>query len=103
MTPSHILQNDIRRFEPDLLDLVTAPEVIAIAQDSQCVKGSLARAEDAWEIWIRPLSDGSFAATVLNKGSSTAHVAIKAGKTGIFSDFFPARFEVTISAPSVHH
>jgi hypothetical protein len=36
-------------------------------QDPQCVQGSLARSVGAWESWVRPLADGSFAAVVLNK------------------------------------
>jgi hypothetical protein len=31
------------------------------------VQGSLARSVGAWESWVRPLADGSFAAVLLNK------------------------------------
>ena len=31
------------------------------------MQGSLARSVGAWESWVRPLADGSFAAVVLNK------------------------------------
>jgi hypothetical protein len=44
------------------------------------------------EVWVRPLSDGSFAAVLLNKGESPAHDILIVGASGDDNDFFPALF-----------
>lgn len=62
-----ILGNDIRKMDAFTLSLVTAPEVLAVDQDADCVQGSLLDSLDSGEIWGKPLGDGSFAIVILNK------------------------------------
>jgi len=48
------------------MSLLTAPEVIAINQDNECVQASLVRTRAGGEIWIKPLRDKTFAVVLLN-------------------------------------
>lgn len=83
-----IMGNDIRTMDAETLALVTSPEVLAVDADPDCVQGSLARAMAATEIWIRPLSDDSFAVVLLNKGSLPANITLN-----LEEDFDPAAIE----------
>jgi hypothetical protein len=87
-----IIAADIRSMESWAIELYTAPEVLAVDQDEQCIQGSLSRAIGASEVWVRPLSDGSFAAVLLNKGESPANISLIVAASGDNNDFFPALF-----------
>lgn len=65
-----MLTHDLRRMDDFTSHLVTAPEVLAIQQDPDCVQGSLARSLGSGEVWIKPLSDGSFGVVLFNKGTT---------------------------------
>ena len=47
--------------------ILTAPEVIAINQDSLGVQGSKRVSSNGLEVWSGPLSDGSIAVVLLNR------------------------------------
>lgn len=83
-----VLGADVRRLDPQAAALLTAPEVLAVAQDPEAVMGSLARADGACELWARPLADGSFAVAALNKGQQPASLVVD-----LSQDFFPAAFQ----------
>ena len=77
---------------------MTNPEIIAINQDKDCVQGSkLSGMTDpdgnknmhnwAGDVWIKPLSDGSFAAVLINRDPLVSHplrVGFGAGDTMLF-------------------
>eukprot|EP00658_Telonema_sp_P-2_P028526 TRINITY_DN21845_c0_g2_i1.p1 TRINITY_DN21845_c0_g2~~TRINITY_DN21845_c0_g2_i1.p1 ORF type:complete len:272 (+),score=39.83 TRINITY_DN21845_c0_g2_i1:2-817(+) len=88
-----VLFADIRRLSSGQMDLLTSPEVLSVNQDRECVMASLTQARGATEAWVKPLSDGSFAVVLLNKGVTSANVTLTTGNTGDSSDFFPAYFE----------
>ena len=86
--------NDIRKMDNFTLDLLTNSEILAVNQDIDCIQGSLARAEGATETWIKPLNDGSFAATLLNKGSDETNCTIFfTGDWDSADDFYPCKFD----------
>ena len=78
--------------------LVTNPEIIAVNQDKDCVQGTkLSGMTDpdgnknlhnwAADVWIKPLSDGSFAATLINRDPHHSHpvrISFGAGDTMLF-------------------
>jgi alpha-galactosidase len=45
------LWQDIRKLDAFTLKLVTAPEVLAVNADADCVQGSLLRSRGSYEIW----------------------------------------------------
>eukprot|EP00937_MAST-01D_sp_MAST-1D-sp2_P005850 g5850.t1 len=91
-----VMGNDIRTMGSATVSLVTAPEVLAVDQDEDCVQGSLARALGATETWIKPLGDESFAVVLLNKGDTAANATVFMDDAdqgwGAGCDFFPASF-----------
>eukprot|EP01105_Mastigella_eilhardi_P006372 TRINITY_DN17970_c0_g1_i1.p1 TRINITY_DN17970_c0_g1~~TRINITY_DN17970_c0_g1_i1.p1 ORF type:complete len:440 (-),score=119.36 TRINITY_DN17970_c0_g1_i1:48-1202(-) len=88
-----ILGCDPRNITADVLALLTAPEVLAVDQDSDCVQGSLLNATNgATEIWGKPLSDGSFAVALLNKGTTAADAWVHI-MDYTHSTFYPAQFQ----------
>lgn len=91
-----VMGNDIRDMDATTVALVTAPEVLAVDQDADCVQGSLATAYGATETWIKPLADKTFAVVLLNKGDvpSNATVSMNSYDIGWAAggDFFPAMF-----------
>jgi len=62
-----ILSFDLTKTNDFTMSLVTNPEILAVNQDKDCVMGTLVNYYGSEEVWIRPLSDGSFAAVLLNK------------------------------------
>ena len=89
--------NDIRHMDNFTIDLVTSAEVLAVNQDPQCIQGSMVRADGATETWIKPLSDGTFAVLLLNKGVAPANATVYMNNGGQLwgsgVDFFPAIFD----------
>eukprot|EP01052_Picozoa_sp_SAG31_P010956 SAG31_NODE_610_length_13564_cov_3.189528_6_plen_69_part_00 len=56
--------------------MVSNSEMLAIDQDTDCVMGSLVRAMNESETWIKPLADGSFGVLLLNKGNQKAAITL---------------------------
>jgi len=89
---------DIRKLDSRTLALLTAPEVLAVDQDSDCVQGSLLRLNKSAEVWGKPLHDGSFAVVLLNTATTAQDITVlidcpnwaDACNGG---DFYPASFD----------
>ncbi len=62
---------------------VSDREVIAIDQDPAGVQGRLLSSSGAAQVWVKPLSDGSRAVALLNRGSRTLTIATSAGAVGM--------------------
>jgi alpha-galactosidase len=67
-----IAGNDVRSMSPEVHDILTNKDVIAIDQDSLGKEGWRFRAETGREIWVRELSGSAWAICVLNTGASAA-------------------------------
>ena len=70
------LGDDIRSLPAGVREIVTEPEVIAIHQDAA---GRAGRKIDRWqdrEVWARPLSNGSYAVGLFNRGQDTGVVKV---------------------------
>ncbi len=59
------------------------PEVIAIDQDPAGVQGTLVASAGEAEVWVKPLSDGSRAVALLNRGSAPVRIAATALGVGL--------------------
>ncbi|KAH3759061.1 glycoside hydrolase family 27 protein [Pelomyxa schiedti] len=86
-----ILGNDVRNVDEDTLTLLTAPEVLAVNQDTDCVQGSLLQSLGSTELWGKVLSDGTFAVALLNKGKYNETVNVYVTEE-THSSFQPAMF-----------
>ncbi len=61
--------NDLPNMKPEVKDILTNKEVIAIDQDKLGREGTRAYADGEVEVWTRHLSGGAMAVAVLNIGS----------------------------------
>jgi alpha-galactosidase len=57
--------------------------VVAIDQDAAGVQGTLAGSSGPGEVWVKPLSDGSRAVALLNRGSSPLRITTTAAAVGL--------------------
>eukprot|EP01116_Phalansterium_solitarium_P005205 TRINITY_DN1661_c0_g1_i4.p1 TRINITY_DN1661_c0_g1~~TRINITY_DN1661_c0_g1_i4.p1 ORF type:complete len:450 (-),score=144.81 TRINITY_DN1661_c0_g1_i4:76-1425(-) len=91
-----IVSFDLESIDNFTRSLVLNPEIIAVDQDPDCVQGTNVDAYSAADIWIKPLHDGSFAATLINKDPMNAQVIslrlgyIDGDTDSSDEDFFPA-------------
>jgi alpha-galactosidase len=58
--------NDLTKMSPATLELLTAPEIIAVDQDAAGIQGHRAWQEGPLEIWTKSLADGSTAMAFFN-------------------------------------
>jgi len=74
--------NDLRNMAPDILDILTNREIIAIDQDKAGKQGRRVLKSGDQEIWTRPLANGEEAIGVFNRAAEPAKVAIKWSELG---------------------
>jgi alpha-galactosidase len=58
-------------------------EVAAIDQDPAGLQGTLVSATGNGEVWVKPLSDGSRAVALLNRGGTAVHIRTSAAAVGL--------------------
>jgi alpha-galactosidase len=69
-----IAGNDLRNMPPEIKEILTNKEVIAINQDALGRQASRVWKEGALEIWAKPMKDGSRAVLLLNRGAGEAEI-----------------------------
>ncbi|MFE6194182.1 glycoside hydrolase family 27 protein [Streptomyces sp. NPDC057838] len=75
--------NDIRTMSADVSAILRNPRLLAVNQDPLGAGGRRVRDDGATEVFAKPLSDGSVAVGLLNRGSSTATVTTTAAQVGL--------------------
>lgn len=68
--------NDIRNMTPEIHDILTNSEAIAIDQDSLGTQGRRVRKRNGLEVWSKQLADGGRAVALLNRSESEADIAV---------------------------
>ncbi|MBV9144446.1 MAG: alpha-galactosidase, partial [Acidobacteria bacterium] len=66
--------NDLRNMAPDIREILTNKEVIAVDQDALGEQGRRVAKNGDLEVWSRALNDGSRAVVLLNRGKDTAQI-----------------------------
>ena len=74
---------DVRNVSDDALRILTNDEVIAVNQDKLGVQGNKKKTMGTSEVWAGPLSDGSKAVILLNRGDSTVHITAEWSDIGL--------------------
>ena len=111
------LSADPAALSPELLALVTNPEVLAVNHDADAVMASLvasspggggggggggsADGRGAVDVWVKPMSDASFVFVMVNRDAALARNAtayFADGGDGSSSDLFPAGAGAGVSA-----
>jgi alpha-galactosidase len=83
--------NDLRVMPTWALRQLTDPDVVAVNQDWGGEQGSKLRDDGDAEVWTKPMSDGSVAVVLLNRGAATDTVAVTADELDLPQ---AARFKV---------
>jgi len=68
--------NDLRDMKPEIQEILTNQEVIAVSQDSLGREGRRVWKDGDLEVWARPLHDGSRAVILFNRGSAEQEIAV---------------------------
>jgi alpha-galactosidase len=68
--------NDLRVMSEGVKNIITAKEVLAINQDSRTHQGYRVYEKDSIEIYNKPLSDGTTAVLMLNKGEKISDITV---------------------------
>ncbi len=68
--------SDVRKLDDYTLETLTNHEVIALNQDALGLQAKKVKDEGDLEIYAKPLSDGSWAVALLNRGSTTAVMSL---------------------------
>ncbi len=71
-----IAGNDLRSVRPEIRDILTNKEVIAINQDPLGMQGRRVSKSGDREVWAKQLQDGSRAVVLLNRGAAAQNVAV---------------------------
>ncbi len=75
--------NDLRTMSDTVRNILLAPEVIAVNQDSRAHQGYRIFQQDSIEIYNKPLADGTTAVLLLNKGQKEARVTVNWKQVGL--------------------
>jgi alpha-galactosidase len=74
--------NDIRRMTPEIAEILTNKEVIAVDQDALGMQGRRVKREGDEDIWAKQLADGSRAVALLNRSSAERQMSVSWGEIG---------------------
>lgn len=74
---------DMEKLDPLTLSLLTNDEIIAIDQDELGAAAACVDSGNEWEVWARPLADGSFAVALFNKALRPRRLALDMEKLGL--------------------
>jgi alpha-galactosidase len=78
-----MISDDLVSMSGNSQTAVSNREVIAIDQDPAGVQGRLLSASGSGQVWVKPLSNGSRAVALLNRGASTMTIATSAAAVGM--------------------
>jgi alpha-galactosidase len=67
--------NDLRSMTPEIRDVLTNKEVIAVNQDPLGRQGRRVRDDGDFEVWAKELADGNRAVILLNRSEAEAKIA----------------------------
>jgi len=68
--------NDLRDMKPEIQQILTNKEVIAVDQDKLGRQGKRVHKDGDLEVWARPLEGGERAAVLLNRGTTAQPVTV---------------------------
>jgi alpha-galactosidase len=75
--------NDLAAMKPEIKEILTNAEAIAVDQDPLGIQGRRVRDNGATEVWMKPLADGSRAVILFNRGSETGPITVEWQEIGL--------------------
>jgi alpha-galactosidase len=76
--------NDLVAMTPEIRDILTNREVIAVDQDPLGMQGRKVLDDGTGEVWIKPLADGSRAVILFNRATEERKIAVAWEEAGLF-------------------
>jgi alpha-galactosidase len=76
--------NDLPSMKPEVKEILTNPEVIAVDQDPLGVQGRKVWDNGPQEVWMKPLADGSRAVILFNRGNEGGPITVHWEDIGLF-------------------
>jgi alpha-galactosidase len=86
-----IAGNDLRDMRPEIHDILTNKEVIAVDQDPMGRQGRRVWKNGDLEVWGKQMQDGSRAVVLLNRGSAEQEISVNWEDLG-----YPAHFSAQV-------
>lgn len=86
-----MLGNDIRNLSPEIHDILTNKEVIAVDQDPLGKQGVKVRDDGDLEVWVKQLADGSRALVLFNRSESATNMNVTWNEIG-----YPAHLKALV-------
>jgi alpha-galactosidase len=80
--------NDIRTMSADVSAILRNPRLLAVNQDPLGAGGRRVRDDGSAEVFAKPLSDGSVAVGLFNRGGSTTTITASAAQVGLTGGSF---------------
>ena len=68
--------NDLRSMKPEIKEILTNREVIAVDQDSLGAQGRRVKRDGDREVWSKQLADGGRAVVLFNRGPKTEEISV---------------------------
>jgi len=78
-----IAGNDLSRMTPFTIELLTNREVIAVDQDPAGKQGYRVAQEGPFEVWMKPMADGSKVVGLFNRQRTIEEIAVNFSQIGI--------------------
>ncbi|MGH9433788.1 MAG: glycoside hydrolase family 27 protein [Terriglobia bacterium] len=75
--------NDLSKMTPETLAILTNHEVIAVDQDRAGIQGHRITQEGPFEVWVKPLADGSKAVGLFNRSEWPMRMRVNFSDIGI--------------------
>jgi alpha-galactosidase len=66
--------NDLKNMSPEIKEILTNKEVIAVDQDPLGMQGRRVRKDGDSEVWAKQMKDGGRAVVLFNRGASDAEI-----------------------------
>src|ERR1700730_18574044 len=86
-----IAGNDLKNMSPEIKEILTNKEVIAVDQDALGMQGRRVRNDGDTEVWARQLKDGSRAVILFNRGGDETQISVSWEELG-----YPAHLSVGV-------
>jgi alpha-galactosidase len=78
--------NDVRSMSPEIREILTNADVIAVNQDALGQQGRKVKDEGDHEVWRKPLANGEWAVALLNRGNAPKSMAVTWVQVGMSAD-----------------
>ncbi|UOG74001.1 glycoside hydrolase family 27 protein [Hymenobacter tibetensis] len=98
-----ITGNDIRKMSKETASILTNKEVLAVNQDKLGVQGFKHSVKDSLETWLKPMADGRWAVTFLNRSKRTQAVSFDWQATSIVDDLSKAELNAKTTTYKVRN